>query len=69
MGGMASGTVLGVPLSLLLAERLGWASALWLVAALGLVTLAGLPGSKAPSCRSALSWLPVPGSHQMGKLL
>lgn len=31
MGGMASGTVLGVPLGLLLAERLGWASALWAV--------------------------------------
>ncbi|WP_022961992.1 MFS transporter [Halopseudomonas pelagia] len=42
MGGMASGTVLGVPLSLLLAERLGWASAFWLVAALGLSALAGL---------------------------
>lgn len=42
MGGMASGTVLGVPLSLLLAERLGWASALWLVAALGALALAGL---------------------------
>lgn len=42
MGGMASGTVLGVPLSLLLAERLGWASALWLVAALGLIALLGL---------------------------
>lgn len=33
MGGMASGTVLGVPVSLVLAEHLGWASALWLVAA------------------------------------
>ncbi|WP_201766103.1 MFS transporter [Verminephrobacter aporrectodeae] len=42
MGGMASGTVLGVPLSLLLAERLGWASALWLVAALGLIAWLGL---------------------------
>jgi len=42
MGGMASGTVLGVPLSLLLAERLGWASALWLVTALGAVSLVGL---------------------------
>ncbi len=42
MGGMASGTVLGVPMSLLLAERLGWASALWLVTALGAVALAGL---------------------------
>lgn len=42
MGGMASGTVLGVPLSLLLAERMGWASALWLVTALGAIALAGL---------------------------
>lgn len=42
MGGMASGTVLGVPLSLLLAERFGWQAALWLVAALGLVSLIGL---------------------------
>lgn len=42
MGGMASGTVLGVPLSLLLAEQLGWAAALWLVAVLGALALAGL---------------------------
>ncbi len=42
MGGMASGTVLGVPLSLLLADRLGWASALWLVAALGALSWVGL---------------------------
>lgn len=42
MGGMASGTVLGVPLSLVLAERLGWASALWLVAILGLLAFVGL---------------------------
>ena len=42
MGGMAGGTVLGVPLSLLLAEQLGWAAALWLVAALGMLALAGL---------------------------
>lgn len=42
MGGMAAGTVLGVPLGLLLAERLGWTAALWLVAALGLAALAGL---------------------------
>ncbi|MFB9866925.1 MFS transporter [Vreelandella sulfidaeris] len=42
MGGMASGTVLGVPISLLLAERLGWQSALWLISALGLVAYAGL---------------------------
>lgn len=42
MGGMASGTVLGVPLSLLLAERFGWAAALWLVALLGAIALLGL---------------------------
>lgn len=42
MGGMASGTVLGVPLSLLLAERFGWATALWLVALLGAIALFGL---------------------------
>ncbi|MDO5658182.1 MAG: MFS transporter [Paracoccus sp. (in: a-proteobacteria)] len=42
MGGMASGTVLGVPLSLILTERMGWASALWLVAGLGMVALIGL---------------------------
>ncbi|MGX9696005.1 MFS transporter [Janthinobacterium lividum] len=42
MGGMAGGTVLGVPLSLLLAQQLGWTAALWLVALLGALALAGL---------------------------
>ena len=42
MGGMASGTVLGVPFSLLLAERLGWASAMWLISVLGIIAYAGL---------------------------
>jgi len=42
MGGMAGGTVLGVPLSLLLAQQLGWMAALWLVAFLGALALAGL---------------------------
>jgi predicted MFS family arabinose efflux permease len=42
MGGMASGTVLGVPVSLLLAEQFGWPMALWLVAFLGLVSWVGL---------------------------
>ncbi|MGP1665890.1 MAG: MFS transporter, partial [Rhodanobacter sp.] len=61
MGGMASGTVLGVPSSLLLAERLGWASALWLVAALGAIALAGLtfrlpplPAARATSLKAKL---------------
>lgn len=42
MGGMASGTVLGVPLGLLLAQRWGWQAALWLIALIGLVALIGL---------------------------
>lgn len=42
MGGMASGTVLGVPFSLLLAEYWGWQAALWLIAVIGLVALIGL---------------------------
>lgn len=42
MGGMASGTVLGVPLSLLLAGWLAWQAAFWLVAALGALACAGL---------------------------
>ncbi|PHV48806.1 MFS transporter [Janthinobacterium sp. BJB301] len=42
MGGMAGGTVLGVPLSLLLAQQLGWTAALWLVAVLGGLALAAL---------------------------
>ena len=42
MGGMAAGTVLGVPIGLVLAEQLGWASALWLVALLGMIALVGL---------------------------
>ncbi|WP_417579315.1 MFS transporter [Nitrincola sp.] len=42
MGGMAAGTVLGVPIGLILAEQWGWASALWLVTSLGLIALFGL---------------------------
>ncbi|WP_447527938.1 MFS transporter [Vreelandella sp. TE19] len=42
MGGMASGTVLGVPLSLVLANQLGWQFALWLITALGAIAWAGL---------------------------
>ncbi|MCY1353121.1 Purine efflux pump PbuE [compost metagenome] len=42
MGGMASGVVLGVPLSLLIAEKMGWQAALWLVTILGIAALIGL---------------------------
>ncbi|PJJ19358.1 putative MFS family arabinose efflux permease [Janthinobacterium sp. 67] len=64
MGGMAGGTVLGVPLSLLLAQQLGWTAALWLVAILGGLALAGLlwqlpalPAAPAISLRRKLALL------------
>ena len=64
MGGMAGGTVLGVPLSLLLAQQLGWTVALWLVAILGALALAGLlwklpalPAAPATSLRRKLALL------------
>ncbi|WP_172384441.1 MFS transporter [Streptomyces sp. MNP-20] len=42
MGGMSSGTVLGVPLGVLLADHTSWRSTMWLVTGLGAVALAGL---------------------------
>ncbi|MEV4436010.1 MFS transporter [Streptomyces sp. NPDC049555] len=42
MGGMSSGTVIGVPIGVLIAEHTGWRSTLWLVSAIGLVSFAGL---------------------------
>ncbi|PHV27995.1 MFS transporter [Janthinobacterium sp. BJB426] len=64
MGGMAGGTVLGVPLSLLLAQQLGWTAALWLVTLLGGLALAGLlwklpalPAAPATSLRRKLALL------------
>ncbi|MFJ6214792.1 MFS transporter [Streptomyces sp. NPDC092296] len=41
LGGLSSGTVLGVPLGLALADRWGWRAALWLVTALGAAALLG----------------------------
>lgn len=58
MGGMASGTVLGVPLGLVLANQSGWAAALWLITALGAAAWAGLyfklPALPAPEPMSLL---------------
>ncbi|MBX7550235.1 MFS transporter [Streptomyces sp. NPDC004232] len=42
MGGMSSGTVIGVPLGVFIAQHTSWRATLWLVAALGLVSFAGL---------------------------
>ncbi|WP_414080075.1 MFS transporter [Streptomyces sp. KN37] len=42
MGGMSSGTVLGVPLGVLLADHTSWRATMWLVTGLGTVALVGL---------------------------
>ena len=64
MGGMASGTVLGVPAGLMIAEQLGWASTMWLIAILGLVSMVGLaiklpalPASEASTLREKFAIL------------
>ncbi|MFI0821655.1 MFS transporter [Streptomyces sp. NPDC021098] len=61
MGGMSSGTVLGVPLGVLLAEHTGWRATMWLVTGLGAVSLTGLavllpavPAAPAVSLRARL---------------
>ncbi|WP_417526712.1 MFS transporter [Marinomonas shanghaiensis] len=61
MGGMASGTVLGVPIGLILADYFGWASTMWLIAILGGVAVVGLtlclpslPDTEAASLREKL---------------
>ncbi|WP_234365650.1 MFS transporter [Streptomyces sp. RTd22] len=62
MGGMSSGTVLGVPLGVLLAEHTGWRATMWLVTGLGAVSLTGLaallptvPTAPAVSVRARLA--------------
>ncbi|MEU7699864.1 MFS transporter [Streptomyces sp. NPDC039028] len=67
LGGMSAGTVLGVPLGLLVAADAGWRAALWLITGLGAVALAGvgagLPpvrGAAAPSLRSRFAALARP---------
>ncbi|MGW1865296.1 MFS transporter [Streptomyces mauvecolor] len=42
MGGMSSGTVIGVPVGVFIAEHTGWRATLWLVTGIGLVSFAGL---------------------------
>ncbi|GAU67960.1 purine efflux pump [Streptomyces sp. NBRC 110611] len=42
MGGMSAGTVLGVPIGVLLAEHTGWRATMWLLTGLGAVALVGL---------------------------
>ncbi|MBE1236125.1 MFS transporter [Phaeovibrio sulfidiphilus] len=69
MGGMASGTVLGVPASLLVAGQAGWQAAFWGVAVLGVLTFAGLavklPRLPEVSGTSFLRKLAVLGDRQV----
>lgn len=42
LAGLSVGTVIGVPLGLLMASALGWRSAFWLVSALGVIAAVGI---------------------------
>ncbi|WP_405078933.1 MFS transporter [Paenibacillus chitinolyticus] len=42
LGGMSMGTVIGVPVGLLIAEQIGWRGTLWAVSALGVVAIIGI---------------------------
>jgi predicted MFS family arabinose efflux permease len=42
LGGLSTGTVIGVPLGLLLAHHVGWRATLWLVTVLGMIALGGV---------------------------
>ncbi|MDG4861018.1 MFS transporter [Streptomyces sp. T-3] len=58
MGGMSSGTVIGVPVGVLIAQHLGWRATLWVVSAIGLVSFLGLalrlPALPAPAAAPTL---------------
>jgi predicted MFS family arabinose efflux permease len=53
LGGMSTGTVIGVPLGLLLADKVGWRGTMGLLTALGVLSLLGiallLPAAAAPA--------------------
>ncbi|NMM36247.1 MAG: MFS transporter [Glaciimonas sp.] len=42
LGGMSTGTVIGVPIGLLISDRFGWQGALWLVTGIGVIGLFGV---------------------------
>ncbi|MGK5497892.1 MFS transporter [Streptomyces sp. URMC 125] len=54
MGGMSSGTVIGVPIGVFIAQHSDWRTTLWLVSAIGLVSFAGL-GARLPALPAAAS--------------
>ncbi|CAM3685359.1 MFS transporter [Cohnella lubricantis] len=42
LGGMSMGTVIGVPIGLLIAEQVGWQGTLWVVTVIGLIAMIGI---------------------------
>ncbi|GGE08779.1 hypothetical protein GCM10011571_07600 [Marinithermofilum abyssi] len=64
LGGMSMGTVVGVPVGLIIAEHLGWQGTLWLITVLGLVAMLGIviglpnfPASAPPSLRQRVAMM------------
>jgi len=64
IGGMSTGTVIGVPLGLIIAKHFGWQATLWLITGLGCIALTGLlawfshiPSACPPSFRQRLAML------------
>lgn len=62
LGGLSAGTVLGVPIGLLLARHSSWRAALWLVAAVGVLAILALATSL-PRTLSAMA--PPPLSQRL----
>lgn len=64
LGGMSMGTVVGVPLGMIVAEYLGWHETLWFITVLGLIAMMGMviwfpsfPASAPPSLSQRISML------------
>ncbi|BDG47288.1 MFS transporter [Parageobacillus sp. KH3-4] len=64
LGGMSTGTVIGVPLGLIIAEHLDWHATLWFITALGLIAMVGIviwfpnfPASAPPSLRQRVAMM------------
>ncbi|MBV6715228.1 MFS transporter [Paenibacillus chitinolyticus] len=64
LGGMSMGTVIGVPVGLLIAEQIGWRGTLWAVTALGVIAIIGItawfpnfPAAAPPSLRQRLAMM------------